>query len=133
MNDATIDIGGVKFAAEYGTYVKAQLARLTAAGLEVAGPHEDTDRDVLFLVSKPRPHGESTYPDDDHGPSVARFHEEREATRTLRLFTDNARWIVSLNDYISGPGPGDFTNLHDRLDAAVGDVLDYYFGSSTRR
>jgi hypothetical protein len=50
----------------------------------------------------------------------------------LRLHTDGVTWFVTSDDYIPGPGPGDFVNIWSTVDEAVSDILDFYFGSPAR-
>jgi hypothetical protein len=60
-------------------------------------------------------------------------HDDRESDApALRLSTDNGDWIVSLHEYVPGPGPGDFRHLHGHLADAIADILDYYFGDPAR-
>ena len=60
--------------------------------------------------------------------------EERESDApTLNLQSDNGTWVVSHRGGLCpGPGPGDFWHAHDRLDDAVGDILDFFFGDPAR-
>ena len=52
---------------------------------------------------------------------------------TLELATENGRWVVARRGgWIPGPGPGDFQHVYDRLDNALADILDYYFGDPAR-
>ena len=41
-------------------------------------------------------------------------------------------WVVTVHDYMPGPGAGDFVNRHDSADKAIQDILDYYFGDPSR-
>jgi hypothetical protein len=42
------------------------------------------------------------------------------------------QWVVTVHEYIPGPGPGDFVNRWDTPEQAVADVLDYLLGDPVR-
>lgn len=46
--------------------------------------------------------------------------------------SDGKKWVVTVHDYIPGPGPGDFRNEWDTPEEAVTDILDFFFGDQTR-
>jgi len=42
------------------------------------------------------------------------------------------RWVVSSEDWVPGPGPGDFVHHWDTADLAIADILGFYFGDPGR-
>lgn len=48
------------------------------------------------------------------------------------LHHDAGKWIVTVNTYIPGPGPGDFVNVWDTPEEAIADILDYLLGDPAR-
>lgn len=51
---------------------------------------------------------------------------------SLVLHREGARWVVSSEDYVPGPGPGDFVHRWDTAEQAVADIVDFYFGDPRR-
>jgi hypothetical protein len=51
---------------------------------------------------------------------------------TIVLHRDGNEWVVTVDQYVPGPGPGDFVNRHPTSDDAVADILDYFFGDPSR-
>jgi hypothetical protein len=49
-----------------------------------------------------------------------------------RLHHENGRWLVTVHEYIPGPGPGDFVNVWATPEEAVEDILDYLLGNPER-
>lgn len=41
-------------------------------------------------------------------------------------------WTVECNQYVPGPGPGDFLHYWAALDEALDDIEDFYFGKPSR-
>ncbi len=50
----------------------------------------------------------------------------------LWFHRDNQKWIVTCQEYVPTPGPGDFVNQWDSAEDALADILDYYFGNPAR-
>ena len=50
----------------------------------------------------------------------------------LYLHSDGVKWFVTSQDYVPGPGPGDFVREWTTPEEAVADILDFYFGSPIR-
>lgn len=50
----------------------------------------------------------------------------------VRLIYDGEWWFVLAEDFIPGPGPGDFLDEWKTADEAVEDILDFYFGNPQR-
>ncbi|QQR59071.1 MAG: hypothetical protein IPG59_06155 [Candidatus Melainabacteria bacterium] len=48
------------------------------------------------------------------------------------LFSTDKQWIVLGQEASPLPGPGDFMNFWDTIDEAIDDILDFYFGDSSR-
>ncbi len=48
------------------------------------------------------------------------------------LHREGERWVVSAEDWVPGPGPGDFVHHWDTATQAVADILDFYFGDPRR-
>jgi hypothetical protein len=44
----------------------------------------------------------------------------------------SGKWVVTVHEYIPGPGPGDFVNVWDTPEEAVADILDYLLGDPAR-
>jgi hypothetical protein len=128
-----VEINGVRFEKQYWDAVQRQIARLTSAGLNVSGPDEyPAEHELFFSISKPKTTPGNTIPSKEVWYGLAQEDDRDTDAPSLRLTTDNGRWIVSHSAHIPGPGPGDFSHTYDRLEEAVGDVLDFYFGDSAR-
>lgn len=50
----------------------------------------------------------------------------------VRLWFDGEVWLVVAQEYIPGPGPGDFFDEWITPEEAVEDILDFYFGNPER-
>ncbi|MCB9469966.1 MAG: hypothetical protein H6677_16970 [Candidatus Obscuribacterales bacterium] len=46
--------------------------------------------------------------------------------------TKTETWMVRGDDYVGGPGPGDFNNEWNTPEEAIEDILDFYFGDPAR-
>jgi hypothetical protein len=115
--------------------VGQQLARLTARGLKVEAWREygwATDKEFQFRIEKPTGVRGNSIPDVDVWMGFKSHDDRKSDAPRLWLFADGANWVVLLHDYVPGPGPGDFRHVHARLEDAVGDVWDYYFGDPAR-
>jgi hypothetical protein len=44
----------------------------------------------------------------------------------------DGRWVVTVHEYVPGPGPGDFVNRWATCEEAVADILDYLLGDPSR-
>jgi hypothetical protein len=51
---------------------------------------------------------------------------------SLFFHADPEEWIVTAHEYVPGPGPGDFVHCFPNPDAAVADILDFFFGDPSR-
>jgi hypothetical protein len=49
-----------------------------------------------------------------------------------RLHFADGSWVVTVHEYIPGPGPGDFVNRWRTCEEAVADVIDYLLGDLAR-
>jgi len=109
------------------------LDRLRAAGLLVSDPY--IPNHLAFpdgvIVGKPN---------DVPGNSIAGYEGHWGTTGRVvdapspRLHYDPApgKWVVTVHEYIPGPGPGDFVNEWDTPEGAVADILDYLLGDPAR-
>jgi hypothetical protein len=50
----------------------------------------------------------------------------------LHFDSRSGKWVVTVHEYIPGPGPGDFVNVWDTPEEAVADILDYLLGDAAR-
>ena len=50
----------------------------------------------------------------------------------LYLHHEGKNWLVTLDQCVPSPGPGDFVNSWSTPEEAVADILDFYFGSPYR-
>jgi hypothetical protein len=50
----------------------------------------------------------------------------------LHFDAGSRKWVVTVHEYIPGPGPGDFVNVWDTPEEAVTDILDYLLGDPAR-
>lgn len=107
------------------------LDRLRAAGLLISKPFVPDH--VAFpdgvIVAKPAAVVGHSLPDYEgswgsSGPMID--------APALCLHCNGGRWFVTSDDYVPGPGPGDFVNEWDTPEDAVADVLDFYFGNPAR-
>ena len=104
---------------------KQQIAHLKSYGLLVSGPDESGCR---YTVGKPisvegnvRVLSYAMWKDDTplDGPFVDIIIEDDTIAVQVRLT-------------VPGPGPGDFRNIYTEVDAAVDDVIDFFFGDPER-
>jgi hypothetical protein len=51
---------------------------------------------------------------------------------TIYFYRARGKWVVAVEDWVPGPGPGDFVHAHDTPEGAIDDILDYYFGDPER-
>lgn len=49
-----------------------------------------------------------------------------------RLHYSEGRWVVTVHEYVPGPGPGDFVNSWPTADEAVVDIIEYLLGNPER-
>lgn len=49
-----------------------------------------------------------------------------------RLHFQSGKWVVTVHEYVPGPGPGDFINSWGTPGEAVADILDYLLGNPER-
>ena len=130
--------GKVKFEESYWRLVQQQLARLTDAGLTLTEPMEryaniGDDHEFGFYVQKPREVKGNSLPNTEVWLGNELRDERKTDAPVVMLETDNGQWVVRCGgSFTPGPGPGDFRHVYDRLDEAVGDVLDFYFGDAAR-
>ncbi len=50
----------------------------------------------------------------------------------LHFAPETGEWVVTVHEYIPGPGPGDFVNSWGTPEEAVADILDYLLGDPAR-
>jgi len=48
------------------------------------------------------------------------------------LHCARSKWVVTVEEYEPGPGPGDFVNEWNTPDEAIADILEYFFGDPKR-
>ncbi len=99
--------------------------------------------DSGLFVSKPYPEGHGW----EHGVVVGKptsiqgnYIEEYSTgygdidmnAPTLVFHANPDAWIVLAQNFVPTLGPGDFQNSWDTPDEAVEDILDFYFGDSSR-
>lgn len=46
--------------------------------------------------------------------------------------SDAGKWVVTVHEYIPGPGPGDFVHEHSTPEEAIKDIFDFFFGDPAR-
>lgn len=107
------------------------LDRLRAAGLLVSEPFISTHLSFPdgHSVGKPQSVGGNSIPGFE-----AFWGDENILLDAPAVFfhaTDD-HWIVTAQEYMPGPGPGDFTHCFTTPDEAVADILDFYFGDPAR-
>lgn len=107
------------------------IQRLRSAGLFVSDPwpssHVWPDN---VLIGKPTGVPGNSIPDYT---TFFGLHDPIEFDAPpVRLWFDGEKWLVLAEEYIPGPGPGDFLDEWDTIDEAVDDILDFYFGDPKR-
>jgi hypothetical protein len=123
----------VEFEPGYWRVVQEQLQRLRSAGLAVSDAvRRYGDNDFGFVICKPKSTPGNSFPIKEVWLGETLSDKRAMDAPALMLETDNGRWVLGYHMWTPGPGPGDFRHVYDRLDEAIGDVLDFYFGDPER-
>lgn len=111
---------------------KSSIQRLRSAGLFVSEPwpssHVWPDN---VLIGKPAAVPGNAIPAYADGFRSNDVHVQFDAP-SVRLWFDRGKWLVLAEEYVPGPGPGDFLDEWDTIDEAVDDILEFYFGDPGR-
>jgi hypothetical protein len=86
------------------------------------------------LVGKPKTVAGNTIPNYSTGFVLNLEKDERVEfdAPPVWLYGHGGVWVVLAEEYCPGPGPGDFLDEWDSPEAAVKDILDFYFGDPRR-
>ncbi|MDZ4837310.1 MAG: hypothetical protein SGJ27_26285 [Candidatus Melainabacteria bacterium] len=108
------------------------LTKLREAGLHVSHPFAAFDHGVW--VCKPAATPGNSIPEYKIGYITIGDGEQCPPLDApmLKLMNSNSKWLVDGQDCVGGMGPADFINEWDDPDAAIKDILDFYFGDPTR-
>jgi hypothetical protein len=110
---------------------RAVVASLRSHGLlvtEIFGPSHEAFPDGA-AIAKPASAG---------GNRIAECAAPREGdgvvidAPSVVLHECDGTWVVTATEWVPGPGPGDFTTRWSTAEAAVLDILDFYFGDPAR-
>src|SRR6476469_8797574 len=100
----------------------------------------------LVVADEPFPSGHVAFPDGvvvakpastrgNHIPGYAAcwgLDGPQVDAPALYLHWSANAWHVTAGEWVPGPGPGDFVHTWPTVDAAVADILDFYFGAPER-
>jgi hypothetical protein len=113
---------------------KHYLDRLRAAGLLVSSepfPPNHVSFPDGVIVGKPSSIPGNSIPGYDSLNVWGENNAPLDAPAILFHF-DGSEWIVTLQEFVPRPGPGDFVDRWHTPAQAVADILDYYFGDPAR-
>jgi len=105
------------------------LERLRAARLLVSAPYGPNHTAYPDGVAVGKP---TAVPGNSTGKSRGLFGSVEVDGPCPRLYYAGATWVVTVDEYIPGPGPGDFVNEWASAEDAVADILEYFFGDPSR-